>query len=283
MSFYCPRDDCPNSFSSSKNAFIALPCDPCGYSLKCPCCSAILMICENCLCLMEWDPVSVDGTFAMNVCRRCGFLNIFGEIRQKLSSGLRPIGFIPLETLNYINEKVEITFENKPFPFFTNVPSTMGSSVLSEFGGDEEFSFQSLRILKELCTDDCSNNDFLNEIEVFLNERDGIIKLKKEYENTKRALNVTKFIPPTKDSTGGIDAAKIIQVSFVAKANATHNKLVGAVEPFTKYIPEINEKLKDLYKVLWTSPTSPFGIDGLKYKIFLLRLLFHTISSTVLL
>lgn len=231
---------------------------------------------------MEWDPVTFNGTFTANVCRRCGFLNVFGEVRQKLSSGLRPIEYIPLETLNYIHKKVRISFEDIPIPSLANTPNTLGPSVLSEFGGDEEFSLQSLSILTSLYNDDYSHDDFFKEIEAFLDKRDEIVTLKREYDSVKRALNVTKFIPPTKDSSGKIDATKVIQTSLTTKADAIHAKLVGSVAPFVKYLPKINEELKDLYITLCKTGSSGLGSDTLKYKIFLLRLLFHTISSVVL-
>lgn len=292
MTFYCPRDDCPNSFSSSssfstpstKNSFVVLSCDPCGYALKCSSCSAKLLLCENCLCLMEWDPVLFNGTFSANVCRRCGFLNIFGKVREELSSGLRPIEYISIETLNYINKKANISFEDVSIPSFANIPSILGPSVLSEFGGDEEFSFQSLRFLKSLYGDNEPGDDFLEEVETFLNLRDNIASIKKDYDTIKRALNVTRYIPPTKDSSGKIDATKIIQTSLTTKADAVYSKLVEMVGPFIKYLPKINEKLKELYSTLLTTGTTIFpGREILKYKIFLMRLLFHTISSTVLL
>lgn len=232
---------------------------------------------------MEWDPVTVKETFSANVCRRCGFLNVFGKIRKELSSGIRPVEYLSLETLNYISKKVRISFEEIPKPLLANTPNALGPSVLSEFGGDEEFSHQSLSILRSLYNDSYSQLDFFKETETFLDKRDGIVAIKKEYDAMRRALNVTKFIPPTKDPSEKIDATKVIRMSLTTKADVIHAKLVGSVDPFVKSLPKINEELKDLYYGLWKTGTGCPGSDTLKYKIFLLRLLFHTISSVVLL
>ena len=283
--FYCPRDECPNgpspssSSSSGPKSFVALPHKPYGFELKCPACSARLSLCENCLCLMEWDPIVFKDTLSGNVCRRCGFLNVLGEARQSLSSALRSVEFVSLGEINFIGKTACVTFEGFGVSQFDDTPCDLGSSVLSEFGGDGEFSHLSLRMLKELSSGDM--NLLLGGIEDFLDKREFILDTKKECESLKSALNVARFIPPTSNLSGSINSTKILQMALTTKLDVAKKKFTDIVKRYEDYLQMTNEKLKELYSTIVTdTPTAQTEIA--KYVVFLLRLLYHTLSSTIL-
>ena len=301
LMFYCPREDCPcgpktmtsggckTSFSSSIIEGV----------LSCPSCSTHLIQCENCYALTDCEPVQLtfsllslpafhdpgktsttsessgsstttittasqpkEAHWEVITCKRCGFLNLLGELRDTLLPSASPIRPMPEPVIKAIDYVVRSGTRHQPQTTTTLEPSNkkqnMGSQVketeekkpdedVAEVmrkwsghgGANNSFSDCHLRMLKALYGLQNSPDALLKKAGEFLEIKSSLFRLRKELSGITDACSILDLAPPT-----SITAVSDI---FQGRRELAQEALIAGTEQFHELLGLINNELRTVY------------------------------------